>query len=113
MKANRRKTLCVLPTTGDKKIEVEVVYSTGGYSYYDYKNHPRGYWLHVRPIEFTDSGFVTFVFGDGRKFFVSEANRFGAKAFDRAVEKARGMVDDAVEKICHMNGLTLAPVGDE
>ena len=107
MAAARTTTLAVLDTTGPEKLEVTVSYSKGGMSYWDYKDYPRGYWLHVSPVKI-EGRFKTYMMGSGLKRFVVAAKRFGAKALDRAAVEALPLVDETVAAVCAKEGLTLA-----
>ena len=110
--SNKMIQLAMLETTGKETIEVKVSYLKGGMSFYDYTTHPRGYWLQVTPLEIEDSAcgnfkMTKYMFGSGKKYFVSEASRFSQKALERAANQARDMMDAAVSLLCDEGGYTL------
>ena len=105
--ADRTTMLAVLDTTGTHKVEVKVAYNKGGYNYFTYGTDPRGYWLHVTPVEY-DGPFKKYMMGAGLKRFVAEAKRFGAKGLAAAATEAAALVDETVAAVCAKEGLTLA-----
>ena len=111
--SNKMIQLAMLEPTGKETIEVKVSYLKGGVKYYDYTRHPRGYWLQVTPLEIEHSEcgnfkMTKYLFGSGKKYFVSEASRFSQKALERAAAPARDMMDAAVSLLCDESGYTLA-----
>ena len=83
------------PVSGEYHIDVEVAYSKGGANAWTGRQEPRGYWLHVTPLEveerevggqiFTSTKF-RLAGGEGRRLFLEEAARFNAKALARLAE---------------------------
>ena len=69
-------------------IEVEVDYSKGGMSMWDYTNRPRGYRLVFTPITDKGDGMIGFMLGKGVSLFIEEAARFSEKKLWSLVEKA-------------------------
>lgn len=74
----------------DNYIEADVYYTKGGYSYFTYKNTPRGYFMSVRKIgRYTANGIemVSRTFGgEGYKALIKETARKSAKASSEAEE---------------------------
>lgn len=93
-------------------LKVEVYYSLGGYNYFTYKKEPRGYYLSVSPVEraeygngFSMEGYRAF---SGYKFLIEEVTRKSEKGFKAAVEKAKGMENNAINVVLAENyGLEL------
>jgi hypothetical protein len=68
--------------TGRYVIEVNVTYSKGGISYYDYQKYPSGYWLGMRRKFKGNDGtqqFTMFAMGESVRDLICEADRFSAK----------------------------------
>lgn len=64
-----------------KIIEIEVSYSLGGMNYFSSKVEPRGYWLHVQPVD-SDGRVRTFNPRYGVKKFLEETKRYSSKRHD-------------------------------
>lgn len=102
----------------DKKvthIKCEVDYSLGGINYFTYKQEPRGYYVHVSPVErkvedyggrrIVSEGFMMF---SGVKQLVKEVSRKSAKAEAEAEKIAETVFPTLVAYICEKEGLSLA-----
>lgn len=63
---------------GSNALKVEVSYTKGGMSFYDYKEVKRGYYLHVQP-EKHDGMWVSFVGFSGFKTLIEETKRLNSK----------------------------------
>lgn len=83
-------------TTGNY-IEAEVYYTKGGYSYFTYKNTPRGYFISARKIgRYTTNGIEMIsrtLGGEGYKALVKETARKSAKAASEAEEYFNENID--------------------
>lgn len=83
-------------TTGNY-IEAEVYYTKGGYSYFTYKNTPRGYFISARKIgRYTTNGIEMIsrtLGGEGYKALVKETARKSAKAASEAEEYFNKNID--------------------
>ena len=87
--------------TVDNYIEADVYYTTGGFSYFSYKNTPRGYFMSVRKIGkyATDNGVIMearLLGGDGRKKLIKEVARKSNKATEEAKKIFESEIDDLI-----------------
>lgn len=107
---SRSRIIALIDTNTEEKLEVTVSYQAGGMSMWDYKNHARGYYLSVGPIKIeTSSPYTTksFTLGSGLKTLIQEANRFGQKALDKAVNASAEILPDLITAVCKKHGLTV------
>lgn len=88
-KRSRRVSEEIIGTENDGKVTVklivEVFFQEGGLSYFDYKQHPRGFFFSVSKIrcEASSPGVeVRQLIGGGSKFMLMEAKRFSQKILD-------------------------------
>lgn len=108
MPAPRKITIAKIPTTGTYKIEVVVSYDKGGYNYWNGNNEPRGYYMHVTPVEYDDDGWKRYAMFSGLRRFLSGSKRFSAKRLEAVAKEAGVLVDETVSMVCEKEGLTLA-----
>jgi hypothetical protein len=60
-------------------LNVEMNYQLGGMSYWDYKNHPRGFWLSVTPRDESDNGSYGWIIAEGGKTLIEASARYNEK----------------------------------
>lgn len=104
-----------LPVSPNNKrithIKVETDYSLGGMNLWTYRNEPRGYYLHVSPVERSErngivmEGFMAF---SGIKKLLKEVSRKSAKAEQEAEKLAAQDEKELISYICAKTGVTLA-----
>lgn len=104
---SRRIHVCDLPTTTKGKVlEITVSFSAGGINYATYKQEPKGYSVHVQPIEI-GKGCRTFVAFTGVRHFLEGATRFNQKRLkelaDTVMEHEK--IQEIIEHVCQKNGL--------
>lgn len=106
-----KKYLPVCPN--DKRIthiKIETSYSLGGMNLWTYRNEPRGYYLHVSPVERSErngiimEGFMMF---SGIKKLLKEVSRKSAKAEREAEDLAAQDEKELISYICTKSGVTL------
>lgn len=76
----------------DMSVQVKVSYDLGGWSFATYQTNPRGYWLHVQPLDdLTEKPNGTLAYNynprKGYRHFLEETSRFSKKKFDTLIEK--------------------------
>jgi hypothetical protein len=108
-----RENIATIETTGAQVLEVEVVYSKGGMNYFTYESDPRGFYLHVTPVEYEESGtpgirWKKYTLFSGVKKFVHPTKRFSRKGLETAVSLAQEHVAAMVEHVLTENNLTRA-----
>lgn len=92
-------------TVTDNYIQADVYYTKGGYSYFSYKDTPRGYFISaVRIGRYTMKGGYemeshTLFGGDGAKQMVKEVSRQTAKGDREALEFYEQNIDEFVRKV--------------
>lgn len=104
--------------TNDKRIthlKCEVDYSLGGVNYFTYRNEPRGYYVHVSPVErreeiyggrkIISEGYMCF---SGVKQLVKAVSRKSAKAQAEAEKLAETIFPELIAHVCSEQGITLA-----
>ena len=104
--------------TNDKRIthlKCEVDYSLGGINYFTSRNEPRGYYVHVSPVErreeiyggrnIISEGYMCF---SGVKQLVKEVSRKSAKAQAEAEKIAETVFPALIEHVCKAEGISLA-----
>jgi hypothetical protein len=111
--SDRRENIATIETTGAQVLEVEVVYSKGGMNYFTYESDPRGFYLHVTPVEYEESGtpgirWKKYTLFSGVKKFVHPTKRFSRKGLETAVSLAQEHVAAMVEHVLTENNLTRA-----
>ena len=62
-----------------KVIEIDISYTLGGQNYFTGRVDPRGYFMHVRPVDVGEGGFRSFMLFSGYKMLVKEASRYSDK----------------------------------
>lgn len=62
-----------------KVIEIDISYTLGGQNYFTGRVDPRGYFMHVRPVDLGEDGCRSFMLFSGYKMLVKEANRYSDK----------------------------------
>jgi len=105
----RKATIARIPTTTPNKfIDVFVSYNKGGISYATYRNIPRGYSLHVQPIEVKEN-FVSFMGFSGYRQDVEDAKRFSQKTLEAVAERMDGseLMQQMIDLVCEKQNLTL------
>ena len=97
-------------------IKVETAYSLGGMNLFTYRNEPRGYYLHVSPVErrLTDYGVTmeSFIAFSGIKKLLKEVSRKSAKEEREAEEIAVHDESELIQYICEKSGVTLSDEPD-
>ncbi len=91
-------------------IEVYVSYNKGGMSMATYKQIPRGYSVHVQPVEIKDMGGYTsksFIGFSGYRQDVEEANRFSQKKLREVAERMKDsdLVQQMIDLVCEKQGI--------
>ena len=61
-----------------KVIEIDISYTLGGQNYFTGRVDPRGYFMHVRPVDVGEYG-RSFMLFSGYKMLVKEASRYSDK----------------------------------
>ena len=109
--SDRKVQIKRIPTTKGPEhvIDVYVSYHKGGVNFATYKNEPRGFYLHVQPIEVGEN-FVRFMGFSGYKQHIKDAARFSQKQLAAAAEEAKNadILQTMIDAVCEKNGLTLA-----
>ena len=91
-------------------LRVDFDYSKGGYNYFTYKNEPRGYYIHVSPVNrenrdgYTMESYTAF---SGIKDCILEVTRASKKAENQAAEIFEQVKDRYINYILDKYGLTL------
>lgn len=86
------------------ELKVEVYYSIGGYSYFTYKNEPRGYFLSVQPVSVgrNEKGEiineVTTMFS-GVKTLLFETKRKSESSMQEALKMAETKQNELIEYV--------------
>lgn len=62
-----------------KVIEIDISYTLGGQNYFTGRVDPRGYFVHVRPVDLGEDGFRSFMLFSGYKMLVKSADRYSEK----------------------------------
>lgn len=105
----KRKYIEITENTQDKNncLEVTFYYDLGGYSYFTYREQPRGYYLSVTPIERkVKDGLVSecYTAFTGVKELIHPCTRKSAKAESIAAEKVQAYEKMVVDYIVNKNG---------
>ena len=100
-------------TKENTQIKVEVYYSRGAWNFATGKDDPRGYWLSVQPVKFTEEAgvkLVTISLFSGLKQFLTatKADRKGGKNEQTAIRLAEQYEKGLLEQVCIKENLTLA-----
>ena len=89
-------------STSDNYIEADVYYTKGGYSYFTYKNTPRGYFMSASKIGRYIVDKIVMesrtLGGEGYKEMIKEVARQTAKAESEAIEYFNANIDEFVRK---------------
>lgn len=96
-------------------IKVETSYSLGGMNLFTYRNEPRGYYLHVSPVERSERyGCImeSFIAFSGIKKLLKGVSRKSAKAEREADEIAAREESELIRYICEKSGVTLSDEPD-
>lgn len=85
-------------------LKAEVYYSEGGYSYFTYKNTPRGYFMSVVDVGMARNEYGTStshtLFNDrGRKYMIKGVARQSKKAETEALAYFEEHIDDFVKQV--------------
>jgi len=106
MAATYERTYKVNSTSIINQLNVRVSYHKDGYA-----NGPRGYYLHVQPLEVTDMGGglqrVQYVPYKGRYKLLAEVKRANKTKFNEAIAKIDELMDEHLDTILAENELTL------
>lgn len=92
-------------------LKVEIYYSKGGMNYFTYKIEPRGYYLSVSPVEYSNrNGIITegFTAFSGIKELVKEVGRKSDKAMREAEQLVEPKKQELIDYILQKNNLELA-----
>lgn len=89
---------------GDNVIQVSVFYSLGGFSYFTYRNDPRGYYVSAIPMK-KSGGMVSYIMFDGVKDFIKEAKRFSEKGMKEAIEESKAVEQKLIDYVCAKYGV--------
>ena len=108
-----KKYMPIKPTENENSLCLEVLYSKGGYNWFNGDNERRGYYLHCTPVLLktdslsngTEYSTRTVTLG---KLMLKEVGRRSQKAEEEANRLAEEKVDFIVEKVCRRYGLELA-----
>ena len=100
-------------TKENTQLKVEVYYSLGGWNFGTGKEDPRGYWLSIQPVTFTEEAgvkLVTISLFSGLKQFLAatKADRKGGKTEQAALRLAEQYEKRLLEQVCAKENLTLA-----
>lgn len=91
-------------------LRIDMDYSKGGYNYFTYKNEPRGYYIHVSPVNreirdgYTMESYTAF---SGIKDCILEVTRKSKAAENQAAEIFERVKDRYIDFILDKYGLTL------
>lgn len=91
-------------------LRVDLDYSKGGYNYFTYKNEPRGYYIHVSPVNRENKGdyfMESYTAFSGIKDCILEVTRASKKAENQAAEIFEQVKDRYINYILDKYGLTL------
>ncbi len=110
-----KKYIPIEPTNSENNLCLEVLYSKGGYNWFNGDAEHRGYYLHCTPVMLKekqlDSGLQytekTITVGKGYKLMLKEVSRRSQKAENEANILAEEKADFIVEKVCSRYGLKL------
>ena len=87
----------------DNYIEADVYYTKGGYSYFTYRDTPRGYFMSVSRIGRYDLGGAIMeaqtLFGSGYKQMIKEVSRQTAKGDRESVEVYERDIDEFIKSV--------------
>ena len=111
-----KKYIPIEPTESENNLCLEVLYSNGGYNWFNGDSERRGYYLHCSPVllkcnklnngqEYTTK---TFTVGKGYKLLLKEVSRRSEKAEAEANSLAEEKADFIVDKVCRRYGLKLS-----
>ena len=111
-----KKYMPIKPTENENSLYLEVLYSKGGYNWYNGDSERRGYYLHCTPVLLktdslsngTEYSTSTVTLGKGYKLLLKEVGRRSEKSENEANILAEEKVDFIVEKVCGRYGLELA-----
>lgn len=78
-----------------KVIEIDISYTLGGQNYFTGRVDPRGYFMHVRPVDLGEGGTRSFMVFSGYKMLVQEASRYS----DRGLYSARPAYSDVIKLV--------------
>jgi hypothetical protein len=102
MSVRKIKLARIQTTKGEKHfIDVYISYNKGGLSMMNYKMQPRGYDVHVQPIEVSD-GFTTFMGFSGVRQHIEGAKRFSQKRLAELAQAYKGSdtVQNMIDLVC-------------
>lgn len=90
--------------TNENYVEADVYYTKGGYSYFTYKNTPRGYFMSVHKIgRYTSDGVAmeshTLFSGDGMKRLIKETTRSSKSAEQYAHDVYKAEIEDFLSQV--------------
>lgn len=94
-------------------LRVEFDYDLGGYNYFTYKSEPRGYYIHVTPIDRVDRGgyfMETMVAFSGVKGCLLTVTRKSKKAEDNAREIFYQEKEKYINYVLNKHNLTIEEV---
>lgn len=111
-----KKYIPIEPTESENNLCLEVLYSKGGYNWFNGDSERRGYYLHCSPVllkcnkldngqEYTTK---TIIAGKGYKLLLKEVSRRSQKAEAEANSLAEEKADFIVDKVCRRYGLKLS-----
>ena len=83
---------------GNEFIVAKLDYDLGGYNWATYKPKPRGYYLHIQPMEI-EGNMVTFGAFTGYKMIIHEVDRKSAKGYKEGIRKVVEEQNTLVENI--------------
>lgn len=91
-------------------LRVELYYSLGGYNYFTYREEPRGYYLSVSPVDYSNkNGIITEMYGafSGIKECIKTVTRKSKKAEAEAETIAKVKETELINYVLAQNGLEL------
>ena len=95
---------------GVNKIDCEIFYSKGGYSYFTYTEQPRGYYFSIQPLHVEDCGSYiaeSFSAFSGEKGIVLPCQRQSKKRYEEAKAMMDGLVDKYLTDFCNRKNIKL------
>lgn len=94
------------------RVDAEIYYDKGGWSYMTGKERPRGYYFSLRGYEFVDHGNGIIsecysVFGNGECSCILPCERQSKKRYETAKAQMDDLVNECLANWCDRHGITI------
>lgn len=94
-------------------LRVDIDYNMGRYNYFTHQTEPRGYYIHVSPVAYSNNnGIITesYVAFTGIKYLLKEVTRKSAKAEKEAEQIAAQIEKNIIDIVCTKNNISVLEV---